>query len=89
MLTIAKGKFSGKGFKDRRGGKRANRDQECKEKEVMEFIKQLRVSESHYSRAKTKRLYLSSELSVSELHRTYNKKVPTELKVNAAYSGFK
>lgn len=78
LITIARGVFTGVGHTEMRGGKREHPDFQRKKAEVKAFISSLRVNESHYSRARTKRLYLSSELSVAKLHSAYNKKVDDE-----------
>lgn len=82
LLTVAKGIFSGQGSTDRRGGKRDRPEYEQKFAAVKKFISELRVNESHYARAKTKRIYLSSELSVAKLHKLYNAKVQENLTVS-------
>jgi hypothetical protein len=81
LVTIGKGIFSGEGFRDGRGGKRERPDFVRKHAAVMDFIKKLRVNESHYNRAKTKRLYLDSKLSVAKLHRMYNEQTSSDLEV--------
>lgn len=67
------------------GGKRERPDFEQKQAKVKAFISSLCVNESHFSRARTKRLYLSSELSVAKLHSVYNMKVDDELKKTSIF----
>ena len=81
VLTVARGVFSGTGFSEKRGGPRQSTARAQKEKAVIAFIKQLRVNESHYGRAKSQRLYLSSELNVRKLWKLYNSQADEELKV--------
>ncbi|CAN7944460.1 unnamed protein product [Ixodes hexagonus] len=49
---------------------------------VVGFIKKLRARESHYSRQKTKKLYLPTELkSIRNLWRMYNSEAPSDQRV--------
>jgi hypothetical protein len=57
---------------------------EAKYTAVTKFIGKLQGRESHYTRAKSKRLYLPPELSISKLLKMYNEE-NSHLKVNYAY----
>lgn len=48
----------------------------------MKFIQKFPCSESHYSRVKTKRAYLTSNLNISKLHELYNKQCEVNERVN-------
>lgn len=76
LIITANGVFTGVRHKEMRGGKQQRPDFERKQTGVKTFISSLCVNESHYSCAKIKRLYLSSELN-----RLYNKKVDDEIKL--------
>lgn len=45
----------------------------------------LKCVESHYCRSKSQRVYLPAELNISKLFKMYNKDVPNNLKVKAAF----
>lgn len=81
MITIGKAKLKGDLVTDHREGdhmvgKYANK-REC----IRAFISKLRVSESHYSRKKTRRVYLPSDTNIKQLTSAYNSSVPENLKV--------
>lgn len=80
VLTTGKGIFSSKGFRESQCGKRDRFEFEKKEDAVEEFISKLCVNESYCGRAKTKRLYLTSELNVTKLHKIYNTTAGDQLK---------
>lgn len=81
LATIIHKVHSGQAIEDRRGGDRKSSKSVAKKNNVREFIKKLRGTESHYNRAKSKRLYLSADLSVRKLHTVYNQQSNQELQV--------
>lgn len=81
LLTIARAKLNGTGVTENRGGNRKEATYRDAKNDVRDFIRTLRVSESHYGRKKSRRLYLSCDLSVRELVRLYNEKAPVDKKV--------
>ena len=85
IMTIAKGIQSGKGVQDKRGGDHKVGKFQAKRQKVTEFLSKLRAGESHYSRNKSKRLYLSSTLSIRKLFIMYNNSVPDNLKVKKSF----
>lgn len=75
----------GSGITEQRGGDKRSSKYTEKFNSVKEFIGQLKGKESHYGRSKSRRLYLSSEYTISKLWELYNEKVAIELKVNYKY----
>lgn len=67
LLTIAKSKHCGQGVTENRGGNRTEPKFRDQKDSIRSFIKSLKVTESHYNRKKSKRLYLPAELSVKKL----------------------
>lgn len=63
---------SGVVLKDRRGGDRVSHKSQAKKEKVIEFIGNLNGRESHYNRAKSKRIYLPAHLNIAKLHKMYN-----------------
>jgi hypothetical protein len=61
-----------KGLEDNRGGDRVSQRSFAKKEAVRQFIGNLKGTESHYNRKKSKRIYLSSDLSIRKLHQIYN-----------------
>lgn len=59
-------------IKENRGGDRKSHLSEDKKNSVRKYIGSLPAYESHYSRNKSKRLYLRSDLNVKKLHKAYN-----------------
>ena len=66
---------------ERRGGDRHSKKYEMKTQSVKKFIESLTPIESHYSRGKTKRYYLPSEINCRYLWREHNKSVDGNLRV--------
>lgn len=58
--------------KERRGGDRRTNQYAERKESVMSFIKELKSVESHYVRGRSTVQYLSSDLSIKKLHKTYN-----------------
>lgn len=73
--------------KESRGGDRKEKAYENKKKNVIEFIKKLKVLENHYCRSKTaSRKYLPSSLNIKKLWRLHNEETIDEtLKVKESY----
>ncbi|KAF2887914.1 hypothetical protein ILUMI_18259 [Ignelater luminosus] len=53
-----------------------------KKRKVRKFIATLKGKESHCSRAISRRIYLSSEMNITTLHKLYNDSVTKQYKVN-------
>lgn len=85
LLTIAKQIQSGDGIRENRGGDRTSKKYANKEKSVIEFIGNLKATESHYNRKKSVRMYLPSELNVSRLFNMYNSTVDNTLQVKKTF----
>lgn len=64
-----------------RGGYRKAAMYEHKIESIKSFIKKFKGCESHYSRAKTARIYLHSTLNIAKMWRMYQESVSDELKV--------
>lgn len=56
---IAKPVFEGNTPKEKRGGDRKSIKSAAKKETLRQFIRKLQASESHYNRAKSRRIYLS------------------------------
>lgn len=69
---LCKKMSKGEVLKDRRGGDKISHKQQGKKDKIIEFIGKLRGRESHYSRSKSKRIYLPAHLNISKLHKLYN-----------------
>ncbi|CAH1980234.1 unnamed protein product [Acanthoscelides obtectus] len=76
---------AGSGISENRGGDRRSQKNVEKRKKVKAFIASLKGQESHYGRAKSKRIYLSAEYNITILHRLYNDSVEESYKVNYKY----
>lgn len=63
ITTISKAIFQGKILKENRGGDRKSTNFRKREN-IANFIRLLPATESHYSRNKSKRMYLSWKLSM-------------------------
>lgn len=74
----------GHAIEERRGGDRKSRRSIAKKENVRRFIRNLRGSESHYNRAKSKRIYLQPGLSIRKLHAMYNEGASEELQVKCS-----
>lgn len=76
----------GEGIKDRRGGDMRSKKNAAKLENVIKFISCLKGQESHYGRAKSTRIYLSSEYNMKKLWKMYNEQTPDDLlKTNYKY----
>lgn len=64
-----------------RGGYRKAAMYQNKMYSVIDYIKQFKGTESHYSRARSTRIYLDSSISISKLWSMYQESVPDDLKV--------
>lgn len=73
---------TGERDKDRRGSNRVSNEFRLKQVAVEKFISELKVNESHYNRAKSKRIYLSRELNIKKLHTVYNDSALAELRIS-------
>lgn len=85
MLTIARGVFNASGFADKRGGRRVREEFVLKEAAVKAFIEKLKVTESHYGRGQSKRLYLSADLNTKKVWQTYNAQAQDDVKVQPCF----
>lgn len=73
LSNIVKKVYAGEAVEEKRGGDRKSHLSINKKTKVREFISNIKGSESHYSRRKSKRLYLHCALSIRKLHEIYNK----------------
>nr|CAI5853614.1 unnamed protein product [Callosobruchus analis] len=78
--TICQKIITGSGISEQRGGDRKSHKSISKFNEVKNFISSLKGQESHYSRSKSRRIYLSAEYSISKLWNFYNEKVSDDKK---------
>ena len=85
LNTIASTVKQSRNICERRGGDRKSTKYEAKKKSVMDFIARLPARESHYSRKKSKRLYLSSDLSINKLYKFYNSNAIESLRVKKTF----
>lgn len=76
---------SGGGIVEKRGGDKRSFGNVNKFKAVKKFIASLKGHESHYSRAKSRRIYLSSENNITTLWNLYNQSAVENMKVNYKY----
>lgn len=81
LSYLAKTVFDGKIPKENRGGDRKSEKSAAKKESLREFIRKLPASESHYNRAKSRRIYLSCDLNQLKLREMYNSSVPQDLRV--------
>ncbi|KAI4457955.1 dna-directed rna polymerases i ii and iii subunit rpabc2 [Holotrichia oblita] len=70
--------FNGNAPKENRGGDRVRKKSALKKESVRQFLNKLESKESHYNRAKSKRIYISSELGIKKLHEVYENGCDTE-----------
>lgn len=87
IIRISKVLLTGGTPKELRGGDRVSRAFEATKENIRSFIKKLRGTESHYTRLRTRRIYLSPELSISKLHKLYNVSCTSPL-LKAKYAMF-
>lgn len=71
-----------------RGGDQVSHKLQPSKEEVRTFLKQLKGQESHYGRRKSKRIYLSSNLSISKLYKEYKKASQDVLCPKVSFSTF-
>ncbi|XP_072402171.1 uncharacterized protein [Diabrotica undecimpunctata] len=83
--TIARKMQSGSGIVENRGGDKRSFKNVKKFEAVKKFIASLKGHESHYGRAKSRRIYLSSENNITILWNLYNQSNAENLKVNYKY----
>lgn len=81
LSNIAEKVHKGEPIEEKRGGDRVRDLNSIKKGKVREFIGSLRGTESHYSRNKSKRIYLNCELSIKKLWVMYNGKAAEDAKV--------
>ncbi|CAG5047638.1 unnamed protein product [Parnassius apollo] len=81
LSTIMKCVMDGKVPKEERGGDRRSAKSHEKKEHLRNFLRNLPCSESHYNRAKSKRVYLDAALNMKILRMFYNNSVPNDLKV--------
>lgn len=72
----------GKPICENRGGDHVSHKSLQKKNAVREFIGNLRGTESHYNRKKSKRIYLHCSLNIRKLHTIYNSSTQPNLKVS-------
>lgn len=72
VQNICRKHFKGDTLKDNRGGDTRSKAYELKRKCIANFMNTIKTLESHYCRGKSKRQYLSSELSINKLWRLHN-----------------
>lgn len=72
IQSVAKVILEGNVPKEKRGGDRVSQKTKSKKELVRNFIKRLKGRESHYNRNKSKRIYLSANLSIAKLHKMFN-----------------
>lgn len=63
----------------KRGGDRKSHRSIEKKNKVREFISNLKATESHYGRNKSRRLYLNCTISIKKLHQIYCNHINDEL----------
>ena len=68
-----------------RGGDQRSGPNKGKRQAVIQFIQKFHGRESHYSRNKNKRLYLSPELSIQKMWKMYNLEASNESKVSISF----
>lgn len=74
--------------KESRGGDQVSHKLQPSKEEVRTFLKNLRGQESHYGRAKSKRIYLNSNLSISKLYKMYKNNLQTVERTIVSLSTF-
>lgn len=82
LQNINKVLIKGKTPEEKRGGDRKSFKSEVKKNSLRKFLNGLPASESHYSRNKSKRIYLSAELNCKKLLSFYNDSVSEDLKIS-------
>jgi hypothetical protein len=82
LRTITTSVSKGLHITEKRGGDRKSQKSAVKKQMVVDFIKKLRGKESHYSRKKSKRIYLDYNLNITKLWKLYNSKADSEDKVS-------
>jgi hypothetical protein len=84
--TIAKNFFSnGTTLTEKRGGDRKTSKFANRINSIIKFVRRFPSIEAHYCRSKTKRQYLSSNLSINKMSKMYNESVCDSLKVKSSY----
>ncbi len=80
--------MTGQSPKENRGGYRPNEKYDRLHSSIIAFIKTLTVRQSHYSRRKTTRQYLPSELTITKLYKMWCDKQKAENKPTASKAFF-
>lgn len=78
LNTIGQTILKGEVPKERRGGNRKSAKYAQKKANVKQFIQKLPATESHYNRAKSKRIYLQCDWNLTKLWKLYNNSVESE-----------
>lgn len=78
LNTVAKVIDAGNGPKEKRGGDKISHKSEEKKIKIRDFVGKLKGRESHYNRHKSKRIYLSADLSIAKLCRQFNEQHPDD-----------
>lgn len=79
--NVAKTVFEGNIPKEKRGGDRKSAKSGEKKEKLRLFLRKLPASESHYNRAKSRRIYLSCQLNQRKLRQLYNDSVSPDFQV--------
>lgn len=72
LRSIVSAIRNGEHITEKRGGDRKSAKSAGKKELVRNFIKQLRGKETHYSRKKSKRIYLDANVNITKLWKMYN-----------------
>ncbi|KAJ8888293.1 hypothetical protein PR048_007780 [Dryococelus australis] len=89
LNTVAKILDKGDIPRERREGDRKSAKLATKKCQVKTFIGSLKGCESHYSRSKSKCVYLASNLNVPKLHKMYNRSVEHDTSLRVSFSMFR
>ncbi|XP_065640744.1 uncharacterized protein LOC136073224 [Hydra vulgaris] len=79
LANIVSKIHAGDPIEDRRGGDRKSSHSIDKKNKVRDFISNLKASESHYGRKKSRRLYLNCKLNIRKLHQIYCDQIKDDL----------
>lgn len=71
--------YKGEPTEEKRGRDRKSHRSIEKKNKVREFISNLKATESHYGRQKSRRLYLNCTISIKKLHQIYCNHINDEL----------
>lgn len=81
LNNLTKTVFEGGVPAENRGGDTRSEKYLAKKENVLKFLKSLPAEEAHYNRKKSKRCYLSSDLTIAKLRKLYNASAEQRLKV--------